>query len=222
MNKVLNEIYQIEMQYKNISKVILFGSRARGDNTDKSDYDIAVFSNNLSVSEQFKFLNEIDNIDTLNKIDVIFIKEKHIGTELYQNIMKDGVVIMDKFQIKLNNYKNALKRLHDAIEEEKINNSLVVRDGAIQRFEFTSELAWKTVREFLLKEGAKDINTPKNVMQAAFAADIITNAEGWLTILRDRNLTSHIYDEDDANEIFNRITTEHIKLFDELLEKLTT
>lgn len=222
MNKVLNEIYQIAMQYKNISKVILFGSRARGDNTDKSDYDIAVFSNNLSVSEQFKFLNEIDNIDTLNKIDVIFIKEKHIGTELYQNIMKDGVVIMDKFQIKLNNYKNALKRLHDAIEEEKINNSLVVRDGAIQRFEFTSELAWKTVREFLLKEGAKDINTPKNVMQAAFAADIITNAEGWLTILRDRNLTSHIYDEDDANEIFNRITTEHIKLFDELLEKLTT
>lgn len=66
-----------------------------------------------------------------------------------------------------------------------------------------------------------DVNTPKNVMKAAFAADIIINEEGWLTILRDRNSTSHIYDEDDANEIFNRIITQHIKLFDELSDKLS-
>ena len=56
-------------------------------------------------------------------------------------------------------------------------------------------------------------------MKAAFDANIITDDEGWLTILRDRNLTSHIYDEDDANKIFDRIIKKHINLFDELLNK---
>lgn len=58
-------------------------------------------------------------------------------------------------------------------------------------------------------------------MKAAFATDIITNEDGWITILRDRNSTSHIYDEDDANEVYKRIASSHIKLFDELLNKLS-
>ena len=215
MDKVLNEISRIALDY-DINKVVLFGSRARGDNTPKSDYDIAVFAHNMDISEQTNFLEEIDNIRTLNKIDVIFRKKRHIGTELYQNIMNDGVDIMNKFQIKLNNYKNALSRLHEAIEEEKASKSLAVRDGAIQRFEFTSELAWKTVREYLLSEGATDINSPKKVMREAYNNDLIENTEGWLRILDDRNLTSHVYDDEDAEDIYNRIMNEHIKLFDEL------
>ena len=208
MDKVLNEISRIALDH-DINKVILFGSRARGDNTPKSDYDIAVFAHNMDISEQARFLEEIDNIRTLNKIDVIFIKKRHIGTELYQNIM-------NKFQIKLNNYKNALSRLHEAIEEERASKSLAVRDGAIQRFEFTSELAWKTLREYLLSEGVADINSPKKVMREAYNNDLIENTEGWLCILDDRNLTSHVYDDEDAADIYNRIMTEHIKLFDEL------
>ena len=215
MDKVLNEISRIALDY-DINKVVLFGSRARGDNTPKSDYDIAVFAHNMDISEQTNFLEEIDNIRTLNKIDVIFIKKRHIDTELYQNIMNDGVDIMNKFQIKLNNYKNALSRLHEAIEEEKASKSLAVRDGAIQRFEFTSELAWKTVREYLLSEGVTDINSPKKVMREAYNNDLIENTEGWLRILDDRNLTSHVYDDEDAADIYNRIMNEHIKLFDEL------
>ena len=215
MDKVLNEIRRIALDH-DINKVVLFGSRARGDNTPKSDYDIAVFAHNMYISEQAHFLEEIDNIRTLNKIDVIFIKKRHIGTELYQNIMNDGVDIMNKFQIKLNNYKNALSRLHEAIEEEKASKSLAVRDGAIQRFEFTSELAWKTVREYLLSEGVTDINSPKKVMREAYNNDLIENTEGWLRILDDRNLTSHVYDDEDAEDIYNRIMNEHIKLFDEL------
>lgn len=220
MDKVLDYIKHTALQYNSINKVILFGSRARGDNTNKSDYDIAVFANNIDFSDECKFSDEIENIKTLSKIDVVFIKEKHIGTELYQNIINDGVVIMDKFQTKLNNYTNALARLHEAIEEEKINESLAVRDGAIKRFEFTAELAWKTIREYLLTESIKDINSPKKVMREAFNNDIITDDEGWIQILDDRNSTAHIYDEDDANVIFNRITTQHIKLFDELSDKL--
>lgn len=219
MDKVLNEIKRIALNYKNINKIVLFGSRARGDNTDKSDYDIAVFAN-MDYSDECKFKNDIDDIETFYKIDLVFIKERHIGTEIYQNIMNDGVIIMDKFQTKLNNYQNALARLHEAIEESKTSGSLTVRDGVIQRFEFTAELAWKTIREYLLIHEVSDINTPKNVMSAAFSTDIISDEQGWLTILRDRNSTSHIYDEADADKIYQRIITEHIKLFDEVKDVL--
>lgn len=215
MDKVLNEIRRIALNY-NISKVVLFGSRARGDNTDKSDYDIAVFSSGMDISEQTAFSSEVEEIETLRKIDVVFIKDRHIGTELYKNIQKDGIDIMDKFQIKLNNYKNALARLHEALEESKENDSLTIRDGVIQRFEFTTELAWKTLREYLLTEEITDINSPKRVMSEAYNNDLILDDTGWLQILRDRNSTSHIYDAADAEDIYNRIMLEHINLFDEL------
>ncbi len=220
MDKVLNEVRRTALNYKAIIKVVLFGSRARGDNTAKSDYDIAVFSDSMNIYEQSKFLDDIDNIDTLNKFDIVFIKDKHINTELYKNIMADGVTIMDKFQIKLNNYKNALARLHESIEDSKKYDNLTFRDGVIQRFEFTAELAWKTIREYLLTEKVADINSPKSVMREAYNMDVITNDIGWLQILDDRNSTSHIYNEDDANDVYKRIITTHIKLFDELSVKL--
>lgn len=220
MDKVLDKIRYISLKYYNINKVILFGSRARRDHTQTSDYDIAVFSNGLSASEQSEFLEEVESIDTLNKIDIIFIQKRHINTEIYKNIVNDGVIIMDKFQIKLNNYKNALSRLHESLKEAETNSSLTVRDGVIQRFEFTSELAWKTIREYLLLQEITDINSPKSVMSEAYNNRLITNDIGWLQILRDRNSTSHIYDEEDASDIYKRIASEHILLFDELLEVL--
>lgn len=220
MDKVLNDIKKIALNYKNINKIVLFGSRARGDNTDKSDYDIAVFAA-MDYSDECRFKDDIDNIETFYKIDILFVKERHIGTDIYKNIMNDGVIIMDRFQTKLNNYQKALVRLHESIEESKASESLTVRDGVIQRFEFTTELAWKTIREYLLIHEVSDINTPKNVMSAAFSADIITDEQGWLAILRNRNSTSYIYDEADADRIYQKIVTDHIKLFDELKDILT-
>lgn len=221
MDKVTDEIKNAALKYKKINKVMLFGSRARGDNNSTSDYDIAVFSDNMDFSEEARFTTDIDNIKTLHKIDLVFIKERHFNTELYRNIMKDGVTIMDKFQIKFNNYTNALSRLHEAISDSKKIDNLTVRDGVIQRFEFTAELAWKTIREYLLSEQLTDINTPKSVMREAFKANIIADSEGWIKILDDRNSTSHVYDEDDALEIYNRICSNHINLFDDLQKKLS-
>lgn len=96
-----------------------------------------------------------------------------------------------------------------------------MRDGVIQRFEFTAELAWKTIREYLLSEQIININTPKSVMREAFKAGIISDSDGWIKILDDRNSTPHIYDEEDAAEIYNRICVNHITLFDSLKNKLT-
>lgn len=217
---VIAQIKEIAAKYKSIQKIVLFGSRARQDHTPQSDYDIAVFAPVMTEAEWSLFLNEIENIDTFHKIDMVCIKERHKNTELYDNILRDGVILMDKFTTKLQNYQNALARLQESLEEAKTSNSLTVRDGVIQRFEFTAELAWKTAREYLLTLEITDINNPKNVMSEAYHNQLITDESGWLQILRDRNSTSHIYDEEEATEIFHRIATAHIKLFDELLNKL--
>ena len=112
--------------------------------------------------------------------------------------------------------------MHESLEEARTTDSLTVRDGVIQRFEFTTELAWKTAREYLLALEVSDINNPKNVMSEAFRNQLITDEAGWLQILRDRNATPHMYDDKDAADIYHRIASAHIRLFDELLHKLQT
>lgn len=217
---VIAQIKEIAAKYKFIQKIVLFGSRARQDHTPQSDYDIAVFAPVITEAEWSLFLNEIENINTFHKIDMVCIKERHKNTELYDNILRDGVILMDKFTTKLHNFQNAVARLHEALDKMADNGDSVTQDGVIQRFEFTAELAWKTAREYLLTLEFTDINNPKNVMSEAYHNQLITDESGWLQILRDRNSTSHIYDEEEATEIFHRIATAHIKLFDELLNKL--
>ncbi|MHB8170117.1 MAG: HI0074 family nucleotidyltransferase substrate-binding subunit [Thermincolia bacterium] len=95
--------------------------------------------------------------------------------------------------IKLGNFANAVKRLKDAVEVLKQNNAIdVVRDGVIQRFEFTYELAWKTIKEYLEDIGIVDRNSPKAVIKEAYAQKLITDEKSWLLMINDRNLSSHV------------------------------
>lgn len=114
---------------------------------------------------------------------------------------------------KIQNYVLAVSRLQEALDESGENPSPLIRDGVIQRFEFTTELAWKACREFLLDQGFTDLNSPKAVMKQAFQFGMFSDSEGWIHILNDRNLTSHIYEERTAQEIFNRIYTIYRNLF---------
>lgn len=91
MDKVIEQVKIIAMKY-NIEKVILFGSRARGDYTTVSDYDIAVFKKDLSALDRASFYADIEEIDTLKKIDIVFVNNDSTD-ELIENINKDGVVI---------------------------------------------------------------------------------------------------------------------------------
>jgi nucleotidyltransferase substrate binding protein (TIGR01987 family) len=94
------------------------------------------------------------------------------------------------------------------------------RDGFIQRYEFTFELAWKTVREKFLNEGLIGLNSPKSVMREAFSADLINDQALWLLMLEDRNATTHTYEESAAKEICYRIVRTHQAAFAELERKL--
>lgn len=93
LDSVIEQIKDISIKYK-IDKLVLFGSRARGDNTEVSDYDIAVFEKDMSPLEKAKFYVEVDEIETLKKIDLIFVKDT--GTdELIKNIINEGVIIYE-------------------------------------------------------------------------------------------------------------------------------
>ena len=133
------------------------------------------------------------------------------------NIQKDGVELMDKLHEKYSRLTDAVNRLREALDDFKKYPLDSVRDGTIQRFEFCTELAWKTMREYLLDQGYTNINSPKEVIKQAFAFGMIEDNGTWVELLNDRNLTSHVYDETTAKEIFNRIESRYLPLFDAVL-----
>jgi len=91
------------------------------------------------------------------------------------------------------------------------------RDGLIQRFEFTFELAWKTLKSIFEDEGLMGLNSPKTVLREAYAAGLIVDEELWLNMLNDRNSTVHIYDEKMSIEICNNIINKYADEFRKLL-----
>ncbi len=90
----------------------------------------------------------------------------------------------------------------------------------IQRFEFCTELAWKSAREYLLDQGYTDINSPKSVMKQAFADGLIQDDAGWLALLTARNQTSHIYDQATAQAVFQAVKQSYLPLLQQLAQKL--
>ena len=114
---------------------------------------------------------------------------------------------------KVENYRKAVERLREALSDSAQNpESTVIRDGVIQRFEFTFELAWKSLREYLEDQGAdmSGIVFSKQVFKAAYAAQIISDQQVWLDMLASRNITSHVYDDAQAAQVVADIRNRYI------------
>ena len=199
-------------------KVVLFGSRARGDHHLRSDIDLAIYGMPPAQQGSFAFAMD-EELDTLLKLDLVHITD-NTDSKLLMNIEKDGVILMERLSTKFENLRSAFSRLKEAVSEYEQTHSDIVRDGVIQRFEFTCELAWKTTREYLLDQGFTEINSPKAAMREAFSCGLIDNDSAWNTLLTDRNLTSHVYDEATAAQIYERIASAHLPSFEALIKKL--
>nr|DAG53519.1 MAG TPA: nucleotidyltransferase-like protein [Caudoviricetes sp.] len=195
-------------------RLVLFGSRARGDNRHNSDIDLAVYG--MPKDNQAQFWMECEDLPTLLKLDISFIHDG-MNPLFLQNIEKDGVELMDKFQEKYDHLTAAVTRLREALDDYKKMPIDSIRDGTIQRFEFCTELAWKTMREYLLDQGYSEINSPKSVIRQAYAFGMIDDEKAWIALQTDRNMTSHVYDESTAKEIFERIENTYLKLFDDVI-----
>lgn len=217
MESLYKSISELGKQYS-AEKIVLFGSRARGDNREKSDIDIAVFG--MPKENHVFFAQAVESLPTLLQFDIVFVSE-NTNALLLENIKKDGVILMNKFDEKLEKFSEAVNRLEEALEEYDKYGISSSRDGVIQRFEFCTELAWKSTREFLISEGYVDLNSPKSVMKQAYTDGIISDEKTWLELLYSRNLTSHIYDEHTASDIYTNIKEKYSLLFKQLLATLS-
>ena len=116
----------------------------------------------------------------------------------------------------IQNLEKAYLRLKDAALRAKDD---LEKDGVIQRFEFTVELLWKTLKR-VLEYNKLDCYTPRDCLKQAFRHGLIEDDEILLDMLDDRNRSSHIYDEEMSEEIFIRIKKVYVKVIEEILEEL--
>lgn len=118
----------------------------------------------------------------------------------------------------------ALKKLSDAMERLREGaaqaSDALEKDGVIQRFEFTFELLWKTLRIFLEDEGVI-CKSPRECLKSAFKMGLIQDERAFLDMLEDRNLTSHIYDQSESERIFQNIKQSHLRNLVILVGRIT-
>lgn len=93
------------------------------------------------------------------------------------------------------------------------------QQGLIQAFEFTHELAWKTLKDFLESKGVPNIYGSKVATRQAFATGLIEDGDAWMAMIESRNLTSHTYNEDLADEITTSILTRYVLEFGKFQRK---
>ncbi|OFY93275.1 MAG: nucleotidyltransferase [Bacteroidetes bacterium RIFCSPLOWO2_12_FULL_31_6] len=119
------------------------------------------------------------------------------------------------------NYLRALSQLLDAVElaaNRKLSN--LEQQGLIQAFEYTHELAWNTLQDFLYYKGNEEIYGSKDVVRASFKYGLIEEGEIWMDMINNRNKTSHTYNEETAQEIIRAILSTYHLEFIKLQHKL--
>ncbi len=122
----------------------------------------------------------------------------------------------DEITFAIERYEQAVQRLDEGLKS--VVDELD-KDGVIQRFEFTFELLWKTLKIYLEDQGGECI-TPKDCLKQAFRYGLIKDEQLFLDMLQDRNKTSHIYNRTKAEEIFQNIKGKHYPIMSQLVHIL--
>lgn len=104
----------------------------------------------------------------------------------------------ERLRLQIDYFERAVARLADALAQPKDE---YLRDSAIQRFEFTFELAWKVLKRYLAAQGV-EARSPRAAIRGAFEVGLLPDDPGWLAMLDLRNLTTHTYDERIAEQIY--------------------
>jgi nucleotidyltransferase substrate binding protein (TIGR01987 family) len=119
-----------------------------------------------------------------------------------------------RWQQRFGNYTKALKKLAQAIDLTKQRQlSDLERQGLIQAFEYTHELAWNTLKDFLAERGNNEIYGSRDATREAFKLGIIIDGEVWMNMIKSRNQTSHTYNEDVAGQIADMIVNAYFNEF---------
>lgn len=218
-NVLLSEIVAIAKSHK-IEKLLLFGSRARGDNNEHSDIDLAVAGGDvlgfsLDVDEKTNTLLSFDVVDMGEQISAVLRREiERDGVDLYSW----GCAGMKKFE----SFSSCLTVLAQA-DKNLAKQNEIYRMGIIGQFNLTFELAWKALKEILELHGVADAATgsPRDIFKAAYKLGWLSDEKIWLDMLKKRNIAVHVYDEERAVTVTNVIFTEYISALQELSKELS-
>lgn len=110
----------------------------------------------------------------------------------------------DKLEVAVNLLKNGQSQDDDVVA--------LLREGLIQRFEYTHELAWNVMKDYAEYQGYVDVRGPRDAMRKAFEMNLISDKR-WMESIKDRNETSHNYDEQESLNIYNVIVDVYYPLF---------
>lgn len=127
----------------------------------------------------------------------------------------------ERFNERKADVRDSAIRLTEAVSQPE---SDLIRDATIQRFEFTFEVVWKTLKLYLERQG-HECGGPRPTLKKAFAENLIHSteeADRWLQMLEDRNLTSHAYDESLAHQIYRHIVEIYAPLLGSMADKIQT
>ena len=128
-----------------------------------------------------------------------------------------------RWEQRFSNYVKAFSKLDQAVTKIKTDFEIeddgtidddeflddIIKEGIIQRFEYTHELSWKVMKDFLEDVGEVKMYGSKDATKEAFAAELITDGDVWMDMIKSRNKTSHTYNEEVADEIFKNIITQY-------------
>ncbi|WP_446008147.1 nucleotidyltransferase substrate binding protein [Candidatus Electrothrix sp.] len=123
-----------------------------------------------------------------------------------------------RWKQRFSNYQKALRQLQKFIDKGELSE--LEEQGLIKSFEYTYELAWNTLKDFLEFQGHSDIFGSRDAIRKAFQLDIIEDGEVWMDMIKSRNRTSHTYNEDTAKEISKTVISVYYHAFQKMNDKL--
>lgn len=126
-----------------------------------------------------------------------------------------------RWKQRFENFKNARKQFLIGLELSRSRElSSLEKQGLIQAFEFTQELSWKVLQDYLKHQGVQKIVGSRDAFRIAFQNELIPNGELWLDTISTRNQTSHLYDETILDEVFEKVIHQYPVLFEQLEDRM--
>lgn len=126
-----------------------------------------------------------------------------------------------RWKQRLQSFSAALRQLAKAVALRRTRDlSELEQQGLIQAFEFTHEMAWKVMKDYLRSLGNTQILASRDSTRAAFAAELILDGEGWMAMIEGRNLSVHTYNLKVANQLTQVIADRYAQLLTQFEEKM--
>jgi len=126
-----------------------------------------------------------------------------------------------RWKQRFQNFEAAYRLLAEALADGDSELSDLEKEGVVQRFEYTYELAWKTLKDYLEASGLVIAPvTPKQVIKEAFAAKLLADGAVWVRMLDHRNLLSHTYDRSVFDAAISAIENDYLPVIGELYRRL--